>query len=473
MDPSGGNDANAGTTEATAWATLSRASQDTYVAGDSLLLKAGETHAGQFIAHGYGLFDKATYESTFATSHAAEKAAIVAGADHATLVANAVAAGQTAPQAAAWGDIWAAQMALPTAQDAAWTAADASAATKWIRIGKYGAGADPVLDGGGTVESGIYFARPSMAGWEISDLEFTGYTRAGISLANLTYSKIGTENPNELYLGAVDGLWVHDVAMTDIALAGLPADPPIDLAGYNRGFATGITVLGVNYVRIEDCSLEDTDLPFYVGSGQQHRFNNITSTSSWWQHAELAAAYRVSMTSCSFTNQCSLGYPHGSAGFFSSHMHQYLVSGCTFSGTTRPDPNGLGGAKTPDGVGYDLETRHKHAVFDQNTLTGNAGEAFLVLHSYAVGPISADSDANIWSRNVMDDNAADGSVSIARVALAQAQGTALWSGNTTTRISPAVGNSASLWIQSGQIINVIPGTGAGTPWIFGADNTVT
>src|SRR5689334_22588070 len=46
VDCAAGNDANNGTSTATAWRTMSRASQQTYGAGDSILFKRGTTCSG-------------------------------------------------------------------------------------------------------------------------------------------------------------------------------------------------------------------------------------------------------------------------------------------------------------------------------------------------------------------------------------------------------------------------------------------
>lgn len=357
-------------------------------------------------------------------------------------------------------------MALPAAQDAAWTAAQAG--TQWITIGRYGAGADPILDGGGTTDSAIYSPMLyAKGGWRIRNLEIRNYTASGVFF----YSKSHTSVVDELYRGATDGFWAHDLNIHDVKISGLPnANPAINLPGHASFVATGIVSFGLNYSRVEDVILDDTDLPFYLGFGQYLRVDQVTSPHSYWQHAELSANYRASMTNSVFDDQCNLGYTHGTAGFFSGHMHQFLAQGNTFSGTTRP-VSPLDGLQVPDGVGYDLETRHQHAVFDGNTLSSNAGAAWLVLASYALGPVGGASGANVWSRNIAvgngNDNAYRGHVAVATVAAAPAQGTALWWGNDTDFVVPGI----QRWQQAGQAINVVPGTGAGTPWIYGADNT--
>src|SRR5436190_7124890 len=55
VDCTGGNDANNGTSTTTAWATVTRASQNTYGAGDQILLKRGCVWTNQtFTALGSG-----------------------------------------------------------------------------------------------------------------------------------------------------------------------------------------------------------------------------------------------------------------------------------------------------------------------------------------------------------------------------------------------------------------------------------
>ncbi len=454
---------------------MARASFDTFIPGDSLLFKAGQTHSGRWNVKGGGTFDSTTYDSTFTSAQATAKSAVQATGAYSTLITNATNAGQTAPQAATWGDIWSSQIALPTAQDAAWTAAQAG--TSWITIGRYGTGANPILDGGSSSACAIYFTRPSQGGWRIRDLEIRNYTAAGIAFSNHTADATGLLDVAETYRANVNGLWIHDCSIHDITV-GHGASPPwpnadatIFISGFDRPFATGISVLGVNYARVEDCTVNDTDMPLYMTTGQHHRVDQFTSTRSWWSHTAFAACYRGSFTNSSLTNQCETGYPDGSAALFLSHNHQFLVQGCTLSNTPRP-VSPISGTQIPDGAGIDFETRQKHTVVDSCTLADNAGSALMVLQSYAVGPIPAYCDANLWTRNVMTENSYDGTyVALGRTAIAPAQGTMLWSGNQTTFLSPPVGISGVRWLQSGQSGNVLPGTTAGTPWIYGADNT--
>ena len=468
VSASAGNDNAGGTSQQFAWATLARASKRTYIPGDSLLLEAGVAHTGQFLPRGGGTFDDAAFDTAFASAHASGKAAALASAPGLQLVADAQTAGQTAPQAAAWADIWASQIALPAAQDTAWTAAQSG--TLWVTVGRYGSGANPILDGGGSVASAIYFPMLTTQGaWRFRDLEIRNYTAGGI----FYYPKSHTTVTDELYRGATNGFWAHDLNIHDVALAGLPdANPANNIPGYVSFVATGIVAFGVNYVRVEDTIFDDTDLPFYIGFGQYQRLEQITSPHSHWQHAELSAGYRVAMTNSSFLDQCNLGYHHGTAGFFSGHMNQYLCQGCTFSDTTRPI-SPINGLQAPDGVGYDLETRHKHAVFDQNTLENNCASAWELLNSYALGPVGGGSAENLWTRNIMNgngfDNVVRSNVAIMFVQPNPAQGTALWWANVTDYVAPGVNR----WIQQGSSVNVIPGTAAGTPWIYGADNTET
>lgn len=477
---------------------LSRINSLTFVPGDSILLQAGQTFSGgSFTVRGNGAFATSTYTSTYASSLATLKATCVASSEHATLVAAAQAAGATAPEATAWGSLWCDETAMAPAQDAAWAAA--AAATQWITIGRYGTGANPILDGGGTTDFAIMFGDrlSGTGGWRVRDLEIRNYDRAGIYYENVTgYVAQSAIVPLD-FTGPASGVWLHDLSIHDIARqctaygVGTGTDCPVHPQG-NRStnnfnwpamgqfyyfVAVGIELMGANYARLENLDLDRCDNPVHMFFGRHWQLRDVDFVRSWWEHPTFFDANILSIVGMDQYEACYLGYPDGSAGIFIAVMTDVLLQSSTVRGVRRPT-SPISGTQTPDGVDVDFEADVDRAVIDSCTLggldaalEGGYGPALLVFNNGLVPtPPGPAHGANIVSRSVMQNNGLSGTSTLSRAAVGGTppqEGTMLWWSNNVLKPIPPLGQSNQLWQRTGVDFNKPTG------WLFGSDNTVT
>lgn len=423
---------------------------------------------------GSGAFATSTYTSAFTTALASEEAACAATPARATIAANADAhASCDASCASTWADKWCRQISIANAQDTAW--AIAAAASSWITVGRYGVGANPILDGGGTQDVGVKLDRSGLGGWRVRDLEIRNFDRVGIDYENQAGFTAQTAIVPLDFTGPASGVWLHDLSIHDISMghgtcpAQCPPAGQVQLTGYYYFVAAGTELVGTNYTRVEDVAFSNTDVPWHQFYGRHWMYRDITSSVSYWEHSVEMYMNYVSNRNLQVASSCSMGYPTGSAGLFLAVGTDVSVLDSTITGTPSGQPSPINGVTVPDGVGIDFEADIDNGLVDSCVIGGagalaNDGAALLAYDNPAVPtPPGPANGTNIWSRNTLTLNGAlEGQVAIGRAGDVGNEGDMLWSGNTVTR-----GVGQQLWNQVG-VGNVKP-----TDWLFGADNTVT
>lgn len=458
-----GNDSADGLSPATAWKTLTRASQMRYVPGASILLRAGDTWARDTLSlQGSGTFDSATYESTFSSSYASALSAYLAGTAysdmHAILISDGASTADADDRANAYCQRLAFRDAVPVARDAA------DSSSTWITVGKYSTGANPVIAPAQAQQVAISIDRASTGGWKIQNVNINGGLIAGIH----QYPTFGT---------SANGLWIEGCTITGVTGMG-PESPPYP---YVHIFSSGIATTMVNYVFIVGGEINACDSPAWVSGAHVTMVDAANWHHSvldhpmflWCQPIWSGQTPGVRLTDLLIRNttidhMCTTGYKQGAAGLFLGAVTRVVIYNSTISNTIR-------NTNIPDGIGIDFEYNCIDVALLSSNVHDNANAVFLMFQNPVAVVLPPTGYGNLDSGTIVADNTFSNNGTFNPTgfpALVRATGTSqdkiVWARNTITRAAP----TQKLFSDANQI----PGNLTDTPqatWFFGADNVVT
>jgi hypothetical protein len=346
---SGGNDSNSGITPGAAWATTNNVDAVTFGPGDNLYLQAGCSHA-PFTLSGGGEFDAIAADSAYTTARAATISALDGGTDW-TRVYTPTNALFGAAEAERTADIYIAAAGNLAGLEAIWSSPDLS---KMVRVTRYGAGAKPVVSGGGATQTCIRLPRATAkGGWLFEDIDISGCTIAGIDFdeGGLTAGTGGSYSENP-FTGPNNGLVIRRVNISNIT-DGIVQHPQAPLAaGYFWAWPQALGLQGHNYMLIEDVDMSvGNDDPFYILHGNRWLFRRVNASNSIEEHPAITGADMVGFDDARFNNNCSgHAYPDGAAGFYIAGARDITSRNVEFNDTKRGT-----GTPVPDGMGLDHE----------------------------------------------------------------------------------------------------------------------
>ena len=228
VDATSGTDANNGTSTATPWKTLTKVNTPTYVAGDVILFKTGETWSGQLTPKGSGN------------------------------------------------------------------------ATNSIQIGKYGAGTNPVINGGSATGKGTVYLKNQQY-WEISDLEVTAYPglvanfyttatagdRRGVYIALSQYGTCNHVYLRNLNVHHVKGI-VGDKSTGGIYFAVESTENTSSKSRFNDVLVEGCTI---SYIENTGLS-NDNEWNVYYPGGENGTAADRTEYANWLSRRNTNLIYR-------------------------------------------------------------------------------------------------------------------------------------------------------------------------------------
>lgn len=244
---------------------------------------------------------------------------------------------------------------------AARDAADTS--TPWITVTKYGAGANPVLDGVDQTSTLYGIKLSATGGFKISHLEIKNYRIAGVRGINL--SSIG------------GGVWLDDVSSHDhhnLPGGAVTGEEITTHQGYSIAF--GAELLGYPYTFITSSTLDNNDSPFEIGTSTVATGHDIlldgvnANHSHYLQGLIIAAGGRVSVQNATMQNMADLGpgFTDGSASLMYEVVTDGVVKNMSLLNTIK---------RTTDGTGFDEEGGVTQIGIFDSTITGNDGAAIL------------------------------------------------------------------------------------------------
>lgn len=367
--------------------------------GSRILLKAGDTWSGETFAPPstwHGRFAESVFLNMYNATLAANQAAYIAGTltpsnslpTFASFKSLLITAGESSATADADATEYCRTLALEDALYAAHRAAQPASA--WIKFSRYGAGANPILDGTSTINFGIDLSGGSAlygGAWEILDVDVKNYLVAAIR------AETNTVAPN--------GIWIHSSTpgassidhITGVSFNASTHTLTTPIPGYTHHFtALGIDCVNVPYTFIEGYNVTNTDTPWYNGGSNYSGVYQMNATHSYYLHPYTTFCTRSFVKSCVMDDMCNIGIPSGKAGYIFSVNTDAIFD-------SNEIKNGLGNAFDSEGqnVNARLWNNNFHdygsaACLDASTGGANTGTMFVlntITHCANVGTDTA------------------------------------------------------------------------------------
>lgn len=188
--------------------------------------------------------------------------------------------------------------------------------TQWITIGRYGAGANPIIDGNNTDQWGFDLSGSDShyrGGWKIQDIDFKNQQVAAI--------RAETNAPS-----VSNGIWVVSSTpgvaaidhITGVAFNSSTHTLNTPIPGYTHFTALGIDVVNVPYTFVEGYTVTNTDTPWLMGGTSDTVNYQLTATHSYYLHPYLEFATRGLVKNVTTEDMCNIGIPSGKAGYIFS-----------------------------------------------------------------------------------------------------------------------------------------------------------
>lgn len=355
-----GNDLNSGSTSADPWRSLTKLATVGFLPGDQVYLKAGDTFTGEvFQPTGSGTYAKSTFDSTYSAALAAYTLAYQNGSVYTNFYNTMIAAGKSSGTAAAYANEYCTRRAISSALVDAHAAADA--ASNWITVTSYGAGANPKIapGGGASTHFAVYLPHTSFTG---------GWKFVNIDMRDAYCSGFDCE------LSSIQGLMLEGCTLGPNGGMSRGANgQTFPVGGYDWYCSTGCHILG-SYVYVKDCTFPTNDVAFGVRAGSYNLVLNPQASNSIINSAyfDFNSYSMVKGGRISYTG--TTGYSLGTSGLIIAGTDYVIFDGVEVDHTTNPVNN-------VDGVAIDLENTAKHTSIFGCNLHDNADGAFLCNNS--------------------------------------------------------------------------------------------
>ncbi len=407
MSDSSGNDSNQGTLAAPLKTLAAAAARGPFGPGSSIALKAGDTWINQTLAVPSGTrgrYAENVWDSTYASTLATQQAAYIAGTATPPLSLPTFAQAKTArlnagaldAEATADATEYCRRLAVTDAVIAAHTAANSAtdAANWWVTIGRYGTGANPIIDGAvagvNTLQFGIDLSGADThyrGGVKIDNVDVRNCLVAGIR------AETGVAN-SQRGLWVTPGTKVSDI--TGVAFNGTTHTLNTPIPGYNHFTALGIDVVGVRNACLDGVTITNTDTPYFMIFGDEGLARNVTTSHSYYLHpyfGEFAARCVCSGGLSEF--MCDIGIASGRAGMFTAITTDCVI----FSGLELSNNRGNGLDFEGHLRGATLFACNVHhsesAAFLEFTNTGQNQGTMIVGCSFSNNPTCTTCDAGV------------------------------------------------------------------------------
>lgn len=328
--------------------------------GDVISLKAGDTWTGEtFFPLGGGLYAEGVYATTYSSTLASALATYQAGTQFSDARADAIAAGKTGAEADTAANSYCNALALRDAMRAAHAAANS--ASQWVLLTRYGAGADPVIDGNSAVQCCIRFPTDFAGGWKILN----------VTCKNATVANIDAE-PTAL----TNGLWVDNAALT--GAGGMPLPPggaggnAPQVPGFANAWAAGFSIKNVNHVYIKSGDISTCDTPGMFFSTNDVMIDTPNMSNCRYQSLWFLGGSRILVDGGVITTMMTQGWPNGTASVALVQTTNFVYAGTEISHTTQPNGEA-------DGCGSDHESTAHVTAYLGCHIHHNSGPAFEIL----------------------------------------------------------------------------------------------
>jgi hypothetical protein len=354
VSSSSGSDSNPGTLAAPLQTLAAVSARGSRIPGDRILLKAGDTWTESFsppsIRSG---FDETTFLGTYNSTLASRQTFWLASSEYTNTQAKALADGQDATTAAATAAERCRRLAWRDAMVAARDAADAS--SNWVRMEAYGSGANPAIDGGGTLTTGITI--PDENGWRLLNIDVKNFTKFGIRV----------EVFGKGFLA--EGCNISGITGSAVIYPPVGVFCPVGLVASNTIY---------NFTK--NCTISSCGSPRWSTSCSYVFDDNPTCSVSNCESGYYQFCSKVLIRGGRITEMCQLpGYPLGGAGWLLSNVTDVFFEGVEIDHTHQsPDD---GSPNHGDGVAVDFEDGVTNASFENCNFHDNAAPAFLFSRS--------------------------------------------------------------------------------------------
>lgn len=284
----------------------------------NILLKAGDTWTAETFAPPAGSFaryDENAYLSAYNSTFTTNQAAYIAGtltppnslptfSQFKTALINA---GESSAAADADATEYCRRLAMQDAILAGHAAAQAS--SSWITFGRYGAGANPILDGNVTANFAIDLSgsdRHQNSGWKIIDIDVKNYLVSAIRAE-------GSSTGFWITASTPGGATIRDITGVGFNATTHTLNTPIP--GYDHFTALGIDLNGAKYACVENYNVINTDTPWFVIGANDSLVRSMTATTSYYLHPYFGVSLsRQLCKSCIIDTMCTVGLASGRAG---------------------------------------------------------------------------------------------------------------------------------------------------------------
>lgn len=300
-----------------------------YGPGSNILLKAGDTWSNEVFAipaGSRGRFAESAYWNAYNSTFATNNATYLAGSQKSDMKTLLINAGESAGTADTDATEYCRRLALRDAVLAGHAAAQG--ASSWITFGRYGAGANPIIDGTATQQWGLDLSGSDQhygGGWKIIDVDIKNCLVAGIRAEAAAATRF--QRP---------GLWVTASsvggatisAITGVAFNGTTHTLDTPISGYSHFTATGIDTTQTQYTFIENYNITNTDTPWYCVTCNDSVSKSITATHSYYLHPYVASfSTRIVCKDCIVDDMCNIGLASGRAGVFAGTSTDAIFDG--------------------------------------------------------------------------------------------------------------------------------------------------
>lgn len=301
--------------------------------GSEIRLMAGDTWTNDPLiipAGSLGHFASGVYVSTYNSTFNTNLAAYQAGATKSDMKTLLINAGESAGTADTDANEYCRLLAVEDAVLAGHAAAQP--ASEWVVIGKYGSGANPIIDGNNVAQWGIDLSgsdRHYQGGWKIADID----------IKNCQVAAIRAESPS----AGANGLWVTAATVggatidhiTGVAFNATTHTLDTPISGYSHFTAIGIDTTQTNYVFLENYNITNTDTPWFSVTCADSVSLNLTATHSYYLHPYVGEFLpRVVCKDCTMDDMCNIGLASGRAGVFVAVGTDYILDGLTVKNGT-------------------------------------------------------------------------------------------------------------------------------------------
>lgn len=332
--------------------------------GANIWLKAGDTWTGeQLTVQGGGTYATTAYDSSYTSTLTSQLAVYKAGAIYLDDVAKLTVAGANPTDADTYATLHCHYLAHVDATRAAKAAADS--ASTWVTIGRYGAGADPIIDGAGSKQCCV----------RIVDGFGTGAWKILVQLKGATVCGVDMEMS-----GKTNGLHVQVPSITGITGMPIPAGrigSTPQVAGFANAWPSSVTAKNVNHIYYKAGEVTGCGTPgmffecadVFVDTPNMH---DCTDQSLWFIGTAGDRFPRVLIDGGVITKMMTGGWLNGTAGVALVDTDDVVYNGTEISHTTQP-------LHESDGVASDQELSAHNTGYLGCSLTNNSGPASLIL----------------------------------------------------------------------------------------------